>query len=115
MVCDNATAAAVAIGIALLVPPFLPPAFGNQATLSARRDHAVLDMRHRVDSRAIIPLASTAPNWKPFHGPFSNPFSTPPRPLEWPRIAPYPPGQGDTDGLSWNPDDCNKGCIDNGA
>ena len=26
-------------------------------------------------------------------------------------IAPYPPGQGDTDGLSRNPDDCNKGCI----
>jgi hypothetical protein len=27
------------------------------------------------------------------------------------RIAPYQPGQGDTVGLSRNPDDCNKGCI----
>lgn len=29
----------------------------------------------------------------------------------FPRMAPYPPGQGDTDGLSRSPDDCNKGCI----
>jgi hypothetical protein len=27
------------------------------------------------------------------------------------RVAPYPPGQGDADGLSRNPEDCNKGCI----
>ncbi len=26
-------------------------------------------------------------------------------------IAPYPPGQGDTDGLSRDINDCNKGCI----
>lgn len=30
---------------------------------------------------------------------------------EQPIIAPYPPGQGDTDGLSQDPDDCNKGCV----
>jgi hypothetical protein len=30
----------------------------------------------------------------------------------WLHIAPYPPGQGDADGLSRNVDDCNKGCID---
>ena len=34
-----------------------------------------------------------------------------PEPSFFPYIAPYPPGQGDTDGLSRNPDDCNKGCI----
>jgi hypothetical protein len=34
-----------------------------------------------------------------------------PAPSFFPHIAPYPPGQGDTDGLSRNPDDCNKGCI----
>ena len=34
-----------------------------------------------------------------------------PTPSFFPHIAPYPPGQGDTDGLSRNPDDCNKGCI----
>jgi hypothetical protein len=27
------------------------------------------------------------------------------------RIAPYPKGKGDTDGLSRNPNDCNRGCI----
>ena len=26
-------------------------------------------------------------------------------------VKPYPPGQGDADGLSRNIDDCNKGCI----
>jgi hypothetical protein len=31
----------------------------------------------------------------------------------FPNVKPYPPGQGDTDGLSRNTDDCNKGCIDN--
>jgi hypothetical protein len=34
-----------------------------------------------------------------------------PAPDLFPNIAPYPPGQGDTDGLSRRPDDCNKGCI----
>jgi hypothetical protein len=39
-------------------------------------------------------------------------------PFSWltqlfPNVKPYPPGQGDTDGLSRNPDDCNKGCVDN--
>ena len=26
-------------------------------------------------------------------------------------VKPYPPGQGNADGLSRNIDDCNKGCI----
>jgi hypothetical protein len=39
-------------------------------------------------------------------------------PFSWltqlfPNVKPYPPGEGDTDGLSRNPDDCNKGCVDN--
>jgi hypothetical protein len=34
-----------------------------------------------------------------------------PEPSFFPHIAPYPSGQRDTDGLSRNPDDCNKGCI----
>ena len=38
------------------------------------------------------------------------PGSTP-APGFFSHIAPYQPGQGDTDGLSRNPDDCNKGCI----
>lgn len=29
----------------------------------------------------------------------------------FPHIAPYPDGQGDEDGLSRDPNDCNKGCV----
>jgi hypothetical protein len=32
--------------------------------------------------------------------------------LALPRIAPYPDGKGDEDGLSDDRNDCNKGCID---
>lgn len=32
--------------------------------------------------------------------------------LALPRIAPYPDNKGDEDGLSEDPNDCNKGCID---
>jgi hypothetical protein len=32
--------------------------------------------------------------------------------LAFPHIAPYPDGKGDEDGLSEDPNDCNKGCID---
>lgn len=29
----------------------------------------------------------------------------------WPGFKPYAPGEGDEDGLSRDPDDCEKGCI----
>ena len=32
-------------------------------------------------------------------------------PSFFPHIAPYPDGKGDEDGLSRDPNDCNKGCI----
>ena len=31
--------------------------------------------------------------------------------LPIPGVAPYPDGRGDEDGLSRDPNDCNKGCI----
>ena len=34
----------------------------------------------------------------------------PTTPLD-PAFKPFPPGQGDSDGLSRDPDDCDKGCI----
>jgi hypothetical protein len=39
-----------------------------------------------------------------------------PPPFSWltrlfPNVKPYPPGEGDADGLSRNIEDCNKGCI----
>ncbi len=108
-----AAAAMLTIAAALLVPPSIPAAFGNEANAMAHRHHAA--RRHldrRFEGLAIASVVVTAPAaWTPFQGTFINPFATPPRPLEWPKIAPYPPGQGDTDGLSSHYDDCNKGCI----
>ena len=54
------------------------------------------------------------------HGPAMAPAPVvaPPAPqaapfgLALPHIAPYPDNKGDEDGLSEDPDDCNKGCID---
>ena len=108
------SAVVAAVGFSLFAQPSVQVAFGNEPSSVAHHHHHSLQ-RHAyraVDSGAIGVVASAAPAWTPFQGPFLNPFATPPRPLEWPKIAPYPPGQGDTDGLSRNPDDCNKGCID---
>ncbi len=57
-----------------------------------------------VRSAATPTVAQQAPN-----NPALPPFS-------WvtqlfPNVKPYPPGQGDADGLSRNIVDCNKGCI----
>lgn len=57
-------------------------------------------------------VAQANRGWQLFQGPFINPFATPPPPLAWPKIAPYPDGEGGYDGLNRAPDDCNKGCID---
>ena len=55
------------------------------------------------------------------HGPAMAPAGVvvaPPAPqaapfgLALPHIAPYPDNKGDEDGLSEDPNDCNKGCID---
>ena len=68
--------------------------------------HHVRYAGHRVQkpasNEAVGPSVAIAP---------SAPTSLPPL-FWWLHIAPYPPGQGDADGLSRNVDDCNKGCID---
>lgn len=59
---------------------------------------------HRFEARNPTPIAApavTAP------APQAAPFG-----LALPHIAPYPNGRGDEDGLSEDPNDCNKGCID---
>ena len=109
-----AAAAAVAFGISVLVPSCMQAALANEASSIARHHHFLQRHAHYGVESGATPVASDSPAWALFQGSFNNPFATPPRPLEWPHIAPYPPGQGDTDGLSRNPDDCNKGCIDNG-
>ncbi len=94
-------------------------------TTASGRDVSPVHRTHRTHGRRLARRAggavmvasgavsvATVPAWTPFQGPFISPFATPPRPLEWPKIAPYPPGEGDDDGLSRNVDDCNKGRID---
>jgi hypothetical protein len=59
--------------------------------------------------RHVTGAVASAPTQQAPHNAAVGPFS-------WltqlfPNVKPYPPGQGDTDGLSRNIDDCNKGCI----
>ena len=62
--------------------------------------HAV--HHHYVAAPAAVPAtAAMAPT------PQALPFG-----LALPHISPYRDGKGDEDGLSEDPDDCNKGCID---
>jgi len=60
---------------------------------------------HRFEARPVRPAAPAAASTAA--APQAAPFG-----LSWPHIAPYPDGKGDEDGLSEDPDDCNKGCID---
>jgi len=107
------TEAAMAVCVVILAAPSMPAAFGKEMTSVAQHRRTLRRSAHRgVKSGAIASVASAAPAWTPFQGPFINPFATPPLPPEWPEIEPYRLGQGDTDGLSRNVDDCNKGCID---
>ena len=73
--------------------------------------HRVHYAHHHVrkppTNEAVAASTAQAPG-----APTSLPAIAPPVSFQWPRIAPYPPGQGNADGLSRNVDDCNKGCID---
>jgi hypothetical protein len=62
-------------------------------------------LHHRYMARgpATAPGAATA---AVAPAPQAGPFG-----LALPRIAPYPAGKGDGDGLSEDQNDCNKGCI----
>ena len=65
----------------------------------------LVEARSLIVERAELgALAATAPN-----GAAAPPFSWLTR--FFPNVKPYPPGQGDADGLSRNIEDCNKGCI----
>jgi hypothetical protein len=92
-------ALAIAI-VALAAPPTLA-ASGRDMTHPQVR-YARHHVRKPAPNEAVGPSAAIAP---------MAPNSLPPLFGVLP-IAPYPPGQGDADGLSRNIDDCNKGCID---
>jgi hypothetical protein len=67
--------------------------------------HAV---HHRFAAHKPAPALAPAPAAASATAvPQAQPFG-----LAWPRIAPYPDGKGDEDGLSEDPNECNKGCID---
>ena len=111
---NNLAIAALTIGVALAVPASSPGAFGHSLTLGDPHQRALHRHAGRGEGEktlSVAPVVAAAPAWTPFQGSFVNPFATPPPPLKWPKIAPYPPGQGDTDGLSFDINDCNKGCI----
>ncbi len=112
---NTAALAALNVVAALAVPAPAPAAFGHSLPSAPRHHHALPRPAPRHASgetvASVAPAVAAAPGWTALQGSFVNPFATPPRPLEWPKIAPYPPGEGDTDGLSTNIDDCNKGCI----
>jgi len=88
--------AALAFGV-ILATPIAANAYYGAAAIDKHRVHAhhtyrgVQTERIQPGSTTQVP-AELAPSF-------------------FPHIAPYPPGQGDTDGLGRNPDDCNKGCI----
>jgi len=101
-------ALSLAITVATLAAiPTLAAASGGELRPSRhyRRAHHVY-VRRSVGREAVAPGKDVASSWTDWL-----PFPTHTRALKWPRIAPYPPGEGDTDGLSTNIDDCNKGCI----
>ena len=82
-------------GIALSAAMTLPVLAAQAET--AQHRHGPRHLQRTVEGGLVAPAAraQAAPLLPPFI----------------PRIAPYPDGQGDEDGLSRDPSDCNKGCI----
>ncbi len=91
---------------ALAVLPTVAVAWGSDYWPTRHYRHTHHLYLRRATREAVAPGKAVATNW-----PAWLPFTRPPPPLVWPHIAPYPPGEGDTDGLSTDIDDCNKGCI----
>ena len=101
------------LGIVLasvLVPPTAFAQAGQPTAYHHTHVHHYVGPHHTVrhhyvahgPAMAPVPVAAAiVPAPQP--GPFG---------LSLPHIAPYPDNKGDEDGLSENPDDCNKGCID---
>ncbi|MGO9917165.1 MAG: hypothetical protein ACLQIB_21010 [Isosphaeraceae bacterium] len=85
--------AALAFG-AVLVTPITADASGDAA--NSNQHHRVY--HHAAKAEKIRPHSAAQVPREPALSLF-------------PYFSPYPRGQGDTDGLSRRPDDCNKGCI----
>ncbi len=65
---------------------------------------------------AFVVLAGCASAEHPTAGGPQTPSVATPAPVaSEPLLRPYPEGQGDTDGLSRDPEDCDRGCIGGNA
>ena len=91
---------ALAIGIGLAATLALPAFATEDAVLKPLHHHHAYRHLHRsAESPRVVPNATTqAPAAAAPQSWFSH-------------VAPYPNGTGDEDGLSRDPNDCNKGCI----
>ena len=91
--------------LAIAQEPTTQPASGHHHTAHHGFHNGERHHGHRFEAQRgqpTVPAAAsttTAPQAAPFG-------------LAWPHIAPYPDNKGDEDGLSEDPNDCNKGCID---
>lgn len=91
--------------IAIAQEPAPQPANRYHHTVRHRFHNGERHQVHRFEARRAPPAApATAATTAASQ---AAPFG-----LAWPHIAPYPDGKGDEDGLSEDPNDCNKGCID---
>jgi hypothetical protein len=105
------TSTTIALALAtLLSAPLAAYAQTEQSTPYHRYHvHHYQGPHHTVHHRfeAHKPVAAPAQAAATTAAPQAAPFG-----LSWPHIAPYPDNRGDEDGLSEDPNDCNKGCID---
>jgi hypothetical protein len=91
-------ASLIGLGVAAF---FAMPAFAQEANPVFHHHHYA---HHHLTSgrEAPAPQNASAQSASP---------AAPGFPSFFPHIAPYPDGKGDEDGLSRDPNDCNKGCI----
>jgi hypothetical protein len=104
------------LGAALVVGALVPPpAIAHTEPLAVHHHFFHHHPSHQAVHHSYL---AHAPTMAPRHvsAAVAPALRTGPFGLAFPHIAPYPNGKGDEDGLSEDPDDCNKGCVDgNGA
>jgi hypothetical protein len=107
------TSTTIAFALAtLLSGSFAAYAQTEQPTHHHYHVHHFQGPHHTVHHRFVAHNLAQAPEPAPASAathaaPQAAPFG-----LAWPHIAPYPDNKGDEDGLSEDPNECNKGCID---
>lgn len=102
----------IALAFATLLSGSLAAHAQTEQPTPYRHDH----VHHYVGPHHTVHHHFVAHNPAPAPAPVSASTTAAPQAapfgLSWPHIAPYPDNKGDEDGLSEDPNDCNKGCID---